>query len=494
MKACPALVALAVLLVSCGPIVKSVPIDPNTGNPVVEPPANGGDGSKGAKKTSNSGAIYFLPRSYFKIKIAPKNGGEGQGAQAGKENGQESQPDKKKRNAKVQSTIQNNVTVSVSGTTEKDSQGGSGSPGHDIELEFERSGFKVKAFTFTLDVVTTIDPEKVYYLQYVPSPSSDDDVDIAVKNFFISSVKTTAENKSDEIALKSVELIKQAVLLGTGLPGAPQVVPPVENKGAVGILTAPADQPKQQEGVGCPGSIDIEVDPIQILINTPPEPSQQKAGVDCNQPTSQNQKTADNAKNSSKSSGKDGSFDAICNNCNENKAISCLPPQIDIQLKRFVGPYSSTENPGNEGVYYRAAFPYRLIVKAKDKDGITKVVERIVLLPNESPAYLFDLRRTAFVKKTYDVQFENGFLTSAKINKPSELLAGVSLPVDIIKSIASIPGEIIQLKINYNSQQQALLEAEKTRFESLKAFNDAVLEMYKTNANQTQTLIEQLKK
>ncbi|OLN27023.1 hypothetical protein DVDV_2323 [Desulfovibrio sp. DV] len=115
-------------------------------------------------------------------------------------------------------------------------------------------------------------------------------------------------------------------------------------------------------------------------------------------------------------------------------------------------------------------------------------------MPNESPAYLFDLRRTAFVKKTYAVQFENGFLTSAKINKPSELLAGVSLPVDIIKSIASIPAEIIQLKINYNSQQQALLEAEKTKFESLKAFNDAVLEMYKTNANQTQTLIEQLKK
>ena len=448
MKACPALVALAVLLVSCGPIVKSVPIDPNTGNPVVEPPSNGGDGSQGAKKTSNSGAIYFLPRSYFKIKITPKNGSGEQEPQAGKKNS----------NANVQSTIQNNVTVSVSGTPETPSQGASGSPGHDIELEFKRNKIEDKTFIFTLDVVTKIDPGKAYYLQYIPSPSSDDDVDIAVKNFFISSVKTTAENKSDEIALKSVELIKQAVLLGTGIPGAPLETAETGAK-SKDVGTASIDAPQKQEKfAGCPESIDIEVDPIDIMTT---------------------------AKQT---------FNFTGCQCYKKDNTSCLPGEIQFKIERLA--FISDPNPvtDDQGVHYRAAFPYRLIITVGNSDGITKVVERIVLLPNESPAYLFDLRRTAFVKKTYDVQFENGFLTSAKINKPSELLAGVSLPVDIIKSVASIPAEIIQLKINYNSQQQALLEAEKTRFESLKAFNDAVLEMYKTNANQTQTLIEQLKK
>jgi len=444
MKTRLALVAAAVVLASCGPIVKSVPIDKTTGYPVVEPPSNG---AQGEKNTSTSGAIYFLPKSYFKIKVAPKPDGDDKSQK------------KENANIKNKATIQNNVTVTVQGTAAADGKGSASATGHDIELEFMRSDFDNKPFTFTLDVVTKIDPQQVYYLQYLPSAASEDDIDITVKDFFISSVKTTAENKSDEIALKTVELIKQAVLLGTGIPAPLPSTAPAAN--VAKSTTDKSEQNKQaseERSALCPESIDIEIDPVDIIKN--PIKNREYAGCQCY----------------------------------TSEETSCLPRAINLKLERLAFAPGETQDTGNHGVHYRAAFPYRLTISVGGKAGVTKVVERIVLLPNESPAYLFDLRRTALVKKTYDVKFENGFLTSAKINKPSELLAGVSLPVDIIKSVASIPAEIIQLKVNYNSQQQAVLDAQKARFDSLKAFNDAVLEMYKTNAAQTQTLIEQLKK
>ncbi|WP_139311603.1 hypothetical protein [Desulfovibrio sp. DV] len=345
--------------------------------------------------------------------------------------------------ATAQAAVQNNTTINVTNSSgQPAAQAANSGSGHDIEFEFRRSDYPKSKFKFTLDVITTVDPTQVYSLQYVPGSASNDDITIAVKDFFISSVNTTTEDQSAAIAKKSVELIKQAILLGTGLPGA-----------------APTGGAAQISPSAKPEAFDVEIDPIDIL----------------------------NFVN--KGTGIEGTSN-VPNPCH------MFPDEIQINVNALIPPgaISSADKTGGDGVRYRAAFPYRVLVTATAGIAVARRIERIVLLPNESPAYLFDLRRTAFVKKTYAVQFENGFLTSAKINKPSELLAGVSLPVDIIKSIASIPAEIIQLKINYNSQQQALLEAEKTKFESLKAFNDAVLEMYKTNANQTQTLIEQLKK
>ncbi len=46
------------------------------------------------------------------------------------------------------------------------------------------------------------------------------------------------------------------------------------------------------------------------------------------------------------------------------------------------------------------------------------------------------------------------------MDKPSELLAGISIPVDVLKVIASIPGEILSVKVKQLQDQNSLSDAQ----------------------------------
>jgi hypothetical protein len=74
--------------------------------------------------------------------------------------------------------------------------------------------------------------------------------------------------------------------------------------------------------------------------------------------------------------------------------------------------------------------------------------------------FVADNNRGVFVKKRVDFVVSDGVLTGIEVDKPSELLAIVSLPVDILKAIASIPGEILSVKIKQLSDEKGLTSAQ----------------------------------
>jgi hypothetical protein len=84
-------------------------------------------------------------------------------------------------------------------------------------------------------------------------------------------------------------------------------------------------------------------------------------------------------------------------------------------------------------------------------------LNRILYLPNGGPILSLDVLRAALVEKKNEITLENGMLTSAKQTKPSEILAGLNIPLEIIKALVSLPTDLIQLKINYSKADQAYL-------------------------------------
>ncbi len=153
---------------------------------------------------------------------------------------------------------------------------------------------------------------------------------------------------------------------------------------------------------------------------------------------------------------------------------------------------ADTENNHN-GVFYKPLLPYKLSFDhsvtlnspTEDKKTVksTEYVnhyELIVFLPNEAPVVAVDVERAFFVKKVTKLAFADGILESVQIAKPSELLASARLPLEIVKSITSIPSEIIQLKIDYSSDNRKLYEAQK---QEIDAKNTLIETLKKENEN-----------
>jgi hypothetical protein len=80
-----------------------------------------------------------------------------------------------------------------------------------------------------------------------------------------------------------------------------------------------------------------------------------------------------------------------------------------------------------------------------------------------------NLETALFVKRQNTVTFENGLVKSVSIQKPSSVLAAVSLPLSVMKAILSVPAELLQLKITNVTDETNLAKAEKDKLDALDA-------------------------
>lgn len=115
------------------------------------------------------------------------------------------------------------------------------------------------------------------------------------------------------------------------------------------------------------------------------------------------------------------------------------------------------------GILYRRALPYQLAIFSASGDGASKayVPLRIALveLPNGSPPELLDYKAGGFTTTDLVAEFQDGMLVSHSITRPSEALAVVKIPYEIAKALISIPAEIFKLRVDYSTQEAALIDA-----------------------------------
>lgn len=129
-----------------------------------------------------------------------------------------------------------------------------------------------------------------------------------------------------------------------------------------------------------------------------------------------------------------------------------------------------------EGLFYRRQLPYRLdvykITTAEQKSSPILSKSLYFELPNASPPELLKIKGSLFASREFGAEFTDGLLVANKEVKPSEALAVVALPYDITKALISVPAEIIQLKVNYSSKAQSLVDAQIKYQDTLKAISD----------------------
>jgi hypothetical protein len=154
-----------------------------------------------------------------------------------------------------------------------------------------------------------------------------------------------------------------------------------------------------------------------------------------------------------------------------SKLIGISPEKFKIELVPMV-PLSPSnmggDNKSSSGVCFRPQIPYKLRFL---QDGVM-VEQRILLLPDGAPKICMPIERAAFVRKVTNLTFDKGILTEVHIEKPSEVLGFMDIPVAIAKAIASIPAELVQVKIDYSNKEKDLANARRAELEAKKALLD----------------------
>lgn len=155
--------------------------------------------------------------------------------------------------------------------------------------------------------------------------------------------------------------------------------------------------------------------------------------------------------------------------------------------------YVRPEQKSYRGVVFRTMVPRRLSIAADTqglKFGPTCSLRNVAVSQNDAtfmvadPAHTFvaDTTRALLVQKKVDLTVSDGVLTQIDVDKKSEMLAIVSLPVDILKAIASIPAELLNVKVTQLGNEQKLTQAQidllKAQIELIKQ-NKALLDAQK---------------
>jgi hypothetical protein len=102
------------------------------------------------------------------------------------------------------------------------------------------------------------------------------------------------------------------------------------------------------------------------------------------------------------------------------------------------------------------------------------LISKVFQLPNKSPVLSVDLTRSPFITKEYDLQFIDGILSSYSLKKPSEVLAGLDIPINVAKALVALPANLVTFKVNMTTKAIQLQKAQADLDAAQRAFQDAV--------------------
>jgi len=93
----------------------------------------------------------------------------------------------------------------------------------------------------------------------------------------------------------------------------------------------------------------------------------------------------------------------------------------------------------------------------------------LILIPDYSPIVKIPLTRAPLGKTKFLLTLNRGVLTDYHAEHPSTTLEIVKVPLNVSEAIIKLPTEILQLKIDYSSKAQALVEQQAKYQDTLKA-------------------------
>ncbi|MBX9458840.1 MAG: hypothetical protein KL863_23940 [Rhizobium sp.] len=132
------------------------------------------------------------------------------------------------------------------------------------------------------------------------------------------------------------------------------------------------------------------------------------------------------------------------------RGLSIATPSSD-QAEPDPPNFEVSDSARKPGIYFRRPMPRMVHVVLRGKT----LEMRQMMFANNTPIYRVDIKRTAFVARKTELDFDNGDLLSVSVTKPSEALAVATLPVAIVDAYF---GQVVDMILRRKNVQDARAE------------------------------------
>ncbi len=125
-----------------------------------------------------------------------------------------------------------------------------------------------------------------------------------------------------------------------------------------------------------------------------------------------------------------------------------------------IGKAVSTTDYGS-GIFCKPWAAAELTIKAGKRSE-----RQFFTLPHPFRVHLVEIARPRWIKYTFSMDFDKGFPKAISINRPSQLLAFINMPINVLKTIFSIPAQMLPVKINLDSTKGAAVAAQTQQLQA----------------------------
>jgi len=305
----------------------------------------------------------------------------------------------------------------------------------------------------TVETVYVPDPEKYYTLEYLPNRTYEENIAVSVsEEMLLKKIDISSKPRIGEILMKVFELGREIAKFSV-LPSPP---------GLVGVKVTYCDvmiDPKllldkssgrRREFLKQRSEqLNSELERIQREISTEQQIPENETSKLMLAKLNIDKRNKENEIDQLKTDANPGSeLGKICSRCGiDYISLKPLFPQADWDWLHV--------SPPSGGIKYRPLLPYRLEIQLPDN-----LIIKTVYLPNEAPVITLDVNRPAFADQVTTLTFEKGVLTQADLSRPSETLAFLKIPVDLVRAIVGLPMDLIKFRVENIQQSNALLQAQ----------------------------------
>ncbi len=310
--------------------------------------------------------------------------------------------------------------------------------------------------TVTVGVTKQVaDPDAPLMLEYRPEAGTADTFKVAVgANGLLSTVNSTSKDESAAIIIKLAELAKEGLKAATSLAKGPS---------PAAALVEEEEDPQDTRRRKCAAtlkkmSVTTEVNLSDVLraatdgyaTGTLPTDRFNQKVVDAMRLVPNHRYTPQLVKSIELTT----------------KARGPLPGTVS-DARALTNPNATAYS----GIVFRMMTPRTLTLDLSTAgldfgNGCTLVSEAAsigdttLMVADPLKTFVVDNSRTAFVVKKVNLTVSDGVLLGIDVDKPSELLAAISLPVEVLKVIASIPAEMLSIKVKQVSDEKSLSAAQ----------------------------------
>ncbi|KIO50271.1 hypothetical protein [Nitrosospira sp. NpAV] len=336
-----------------------------------------------------------------------------------------------------------------------------------------------------------------FFLEYNPESATEDDIKIGVgANQLLQTIEATSIDKSGEAIIKLAEIgIRLAEIMALDGSQCPELEP-------VKIFTYL--DPSSVKNEASPFSIDDLNDlltlnrvPMKFSVTPVSVTVPKRAGVlqrkidDLKKWKAESEKNLKNAKNNEERSTYNKYRDTA------NVAIGTMEKELKEQQNKATDAETSN-SATNEleevskdrttGLLFRTSVPYVLELSFGPEINMSvqdhpwcvdpQTHQMMVMAPNKGRVYAVDVNRGALITKKTNLTIVDGMLTKIDVTKPSSLIGVINIPLDILKLVLSVPGELLTLRVKRirDERDMTQAQAEQLTYELQKYNNNKLLQ------------------